>query len=85
MVESLSAHMEGRALCLAMQLGRDRLLQVPPLSHWQPFQEVTNQRLTEEDTQIGVRQKGEPSRIHTQLSPQTRVRTRTRMQGRTEE
>lgn len=31
---------------------------MPPLSHWQPFQEVTNQRLTEEDTQIGIRQKG---------------------------
>ena len=49
MVESLSAHGKIRALCLAMQLGRDRLPHSPPFSQKQPFQEAT-WRLTEEDT-----------------------------------
>ena len=41
--ENLSAHEEGRDARLAMQLGRDRLLRGPPLSHQQPFQKRTNQ------------------------------------------
>ena len=50
--ENLSAHEEGRDACLAMQLARDRLLQGPPLSHQQPFQKGTSQRLTEEEALV---------------------------------
>ena len=53
----ISAHGERRALCLAMQLGSNRLLRSPPFSQKQPFGKGTNQRLTEEDAVIVIQQR----------------------------
>ena len=57
----LSAHRKRRALCPAMQLGRNGLLCSPPFSQKQPFGKGTNQRLTEEDAPDKNPAEGAPS------------------------
>ena len=52
-----------------MQLGRARLLQDPPLSHQQPFQKGTNQRLTKEEAWIGIQQRKHYQDPHASEAP----------------